>query len=183
MSYSPHCLKIKIPYMRSNLYNIGETGPAGGIIFYVNNDINSDWKYLEAAPKDYGRITDYNFSLRNWGCNGQTIGLTQTIVGSGDFNTQQIINNCTDSNIPAKLCNDLIINGYDDWYLPSKDELELIYSNVYLQNLANYKTGGFWSSSEINSSDVWYFGMGTMSYPISYTKNSSGGTSVGGGWG
>ena len=164
-------------------FSVGDIGPAGGVIFYVNTDPNSDWEYLEASPKDYGNITDYSFSLRNWGCNGQTIGNTQTSLGSGEANTMQIINSCSDGNIPAKLCNDIIINGFDDWFLPSKDELGLIYTHVYLQNLANYKTGGFWSSSEINANNVWYYPMGSSSQPVSYTKNSSGGTSIGGGWG
>lgn len=29
----------------------------------------------------------------------------------------------------AKFCRDLVLNGYDDWYLPASDELEILYRN------------------------------------------------------
>lgn len=36
-----------------NEYNIGDTGPAGGLIFYINPNYETDgWRYLEAAPGD-----------------------------------------------------------------------------------------------------------------------------------
>jgi hypothetical protein len=32
------------------VYAIGETGPAGGLIFYDKGDNSDGWRYLEAAP-------------------------------------------------------------------------------------------------------------------------------------
>ena len=63
----------------------------------------------------------------------------------------------------AKLCDDLVLGGYNDWYLPSKDELNQLYLN-------KTEIGGFgdiqsyWSSSEINNLAAWrqYFGNGTQ---------------------
>jgi hypothetical protein len=63
-------------------------------------------------------------------------------------NTLEIVNSCPSTNIAAQICNDLDLNGYTDWYLPSIDELNILYTN---RNLIG---GGFifddyWSSTEI----------------------------------
>jgi hypothetical protein len=57
--------------------------------------------------------------------------------------------NCTDPSTAAKLADSFLSGGYDDWFLPSQGELELVYTNLYAQGLVtlgNY----YWSSSENN---------------------------------
>lgn len=57
-----------------------------------------------------------------------------------------------------KLCKDLAYNGYSDWELPTKNELDHIYTNLYLNNiggLSNY----YWSSTENDFNDAWYWRM------------------------
>ena len=57
------------------VYEIGDTGPAGGLIFYVNENDSDEWHYLEAAPGDQGRNVA-------WGCSGTVIdGADGTGVG------------------------------------------------------------------------------------------------------
>ncbi|MCK5806730.1 MAG: DUF1566 domain-containing protein, partial [Lentisphaeria bacterium] len=51
-----------------------------------------------------------------------------------------------DGNYAAKLCQDLDLNGYDDWFLPSKYELLELYSAHH--NVGWFGSGYFWSSTE-----------------------------------
>jgi len=59
------------------------------------------------------------------------------------------------SDYAAKICQDAEVNGYDDWFLPSKDELNLIYENLHLKGAGGYSSGIYWSSSETHSRYAW----------------------------
>ena len=77
---------------------------------------------LIAAPFDQ--------EYAQWGCSGTTIsGADGTAIGRGAQNTIDIVTGCTNADIAAKRCFDLELNGYSDWYLPSKDELNKLYIN------------------------------------------------------
>jgi hypothetical protein len=133
-------------------YAIGDTGPAGGWIFYDKGSYSDGWRYLEAAPSDQSSdgIQWYN------GSNIET-GATGTEVGTGKTNTTLIVNAQGDGSYAAKLCDDLSItnNGvsYDDWFLPSIDELNLIYQNLYVSGISDFVYNYYWSSSETVSED------------------------------
>ncbi len=47
----------------------------------------------------------------------------QRDIGFGNANTNAIVNNCTEANTAAKICSELSLNGYDDWFLPTTHEL------------------------------------------------------------
>ncbi|MHB8277094.1 MAG: protein kinase domain-containing protein [Candidatus Humimicrobiaceae bacterium] len=132
-------------------YDIGDTGPAGGLIFYVNPDNEADgWKYLEAAPSDQSTgIQWYNGSY-------VTTNATATAVGIGQANTQTIVNIQGSGTYAAQLCNDLTVGGYSDWFLPSKDELKEMYVNLYLKGLGGFASDYYWSSSENDAYPAWY---------------------------
>lgn len=92
---------------------------AGGIIFYLENDGTG----LVAATKDQ--------SAAAWGCNGIYLnGNISTAFGTGATNTQEIISECSDSGIAARICDDLTFGGFDDWYLPSVGELAVMWENL-----------------------------------------------------
>jgi hypothetical protein len=87
------------------------------------------------------------------------IGGTHIQIGYGKLNTQIIVNYYGSGDYAAKRCYDLVLNGYDDWYLPSKSELQMMCLNQNL--IGGFKTGvncSYWSSSEINYLRVWYNG-------------------------
>ncbi len=128
----------------TTLSGIGDTA-GGGIIFYLDGKGGG----LVAAASDQSPGV-------KWGCMGTSISTTKTIVGSGAENTQAIITVCTESGIAAKLCDNLVLNGYDDWFLPSKDELKLMYDNLHQQGFGGFSNSNYWSSSEFNSSNSWY---------------------------
>ena len=138
------------------LYEIGDSGPAGGIVFYVDA---SGLHGLEAAPADQS-------SEVPWGCYGKHIyGADGLAVGTGAQNTADILAGCTESPIAAEIAHTYSLNGYTDWFLPSRDELNLL----YLQKLVvgGFATGGrYWSSTEYGSDEAWYqnFGDGRQDY-------------------
>ena len=148
-------------------YNIGDTGPADGLIFYINPNYATDgWKYLEAAPNDFpGDNNDYFIPWHN-GNNVDTVA-TATAIGTGMSNTQKIVDIQGNGSYAAKLCSDLTQGGYSDWFLPSKDELNLMCENLYLKGLGSFEPDFYLSSSEFDAGHAWYrfFGLG---YPANH---------------
>ncbi|WP_431137595.1 hypothetical protein [Psychroserpens mesophilus] len=53
--------------------------------------------------------------------------------------------------VAAKICSDLNLNGFDDWYLPSIGELELVYTNLFSQGFGDFS--GSTASNLASSSD------------------------------
>ena len=109
-------------------YEVGDVGPAGGWIFYVDSLNEFDWDYLEAAPVITGAYPTMNgnFAMAD---------TLPSYIGTGDVNTDKIlINNLTYSanNQVLAVMQALTwdFGGYNDWYIPSFSELELVRTTV-----------------------------------------------------
>jgi hypothetical protein len=127
----------------------------GGIIAYIlqSGDPGYDANVphgLIAAPADQSTGTD-------WGCYGIAIsGADGTALGTGNQNTIDIMAGCASAGIAARICGDLVLNSFSDWYLPSKDELNKLYLNQtavggFLSGAGIY----YYSSSETSATNVW----------------------------
>jgi hypothetical protein len=126
-------------------YAIGETGPAGGIVFYDKGDNSGGWQYMEAAPAS---TEGKNIQ---WAANSGSVRGTSTEIGTGKQNTQAIMNFAlqTGENMAAaRFCDRLQYGGYDDWFLPSKAELGIMYLNLKMEGIGGFREGSYWSSSE-----------------------------------
>lgn len=87
------------------------------------------------------------------------VGSYGTGVGFGNANTNLIVQvQGGGYTYAAKLCADLTLNGFSDWYLPSKDELLKLYLN---NNAIGNFSGYFWSSSEISNVTAWSVNLDT----------------------
>jgi len=125
----------------------------GGIIFYIDG---SGAHGLIAAPKDQSE------GIAWW--NGEFIvtGATATAVGKGQANTNKIIAAQGAGDYAATLAAKLVLNGYSDWFLPSRDELNLMYKNIGpgapppLTNIGGFGYDNYWSSSEYGNDGAWY---------------------------
>ncbi len=121
----------------------------GGLLFYLDDlDTIPGVKGMVAAPSDQS-------SEAEWGCFSIIIaGADGQAVGSGEQNTLDIEAGCAEVNIAAELCVELILDGFDDWFLPSKDELNLMYNNLYLAGFGGFAAAFYWSSTEGSSSSA-----------------------------
>ncbi len=71
-------------------------------------------------------------------------------INSGFNNTNALVN-CMGSgtfNYAAKICDDLVLGGYNDWVLPSQDELNLLYQNKTA--IGGFSANNYWNSSTAN---------------------------------
>ena len=61
-----------------------------------------------------------------------------------------------DWNAAKTACDELILNGYSDWRLPTKDELNRLYVNLKMVGVGNLANRYYWSSSEGDGYGAWY---------------------------
>ena len=120
----------------------------GGIIAYIfqQNDpgyVEGEIHGLIAAPSDQSNgITWYNGS--------SILTFASAIaLGTGAANTDSIVAKYGTGPYAAKLCYDLVLDGYNDWYLPSQDELNKLYLNKDF--IGGFGSFSYWSSSEYNA--------------------------------
>ena len=145
---------------KKNKLTIGQSYQ-GGIIFYIDA---SGKHGLIAAPGDQGQAP--------WGCPSTVIsGADGSIIGTGCQNTIDIMNSCSTAGIAARLCGDLVLGGYSDWYLPSKDELNKLYINrVAIGGFAN---DYYWSSSQ-NCNDMYMDEIGLYAWWVLFNTGEQG---------
>jgi len=166
----------------TDFYNIGETGPGGGVVFYYSAagfpcgpTLAALCRYLEASPSGWSGGTDPSrpwaqTSLQSTRVTNGIDTATATAIGTGYKNTVLIINqgNSDSSTAAAPLAQSYRGGGLSDWYLPSYDEIFALYTNRAI-------VGGFqlspnyWPSSEHvnpanNGATALSFNTGTNQY-------------------
>lgn len=151
--------------LTTKVYSIGDAGPAGGLVFYDKGFYSDGWRYLEAAPSDIGGFVFGYYRPDKE--NSNVVG-TSLAVGSGKYNTEGLVKQMDMDGkaysassgedlkeYAARKCLDYEHGGYDDWYLPSKDELNLMYENLHKNGLGSFANSSYWSSSEDYAYDAW----------------------------
>jgi hypothetical protein len=147
-------------------YKIGDNGPAGGIVFHTTD---GGIHGLEAQT--------FNAFFGPWGCVGAPPrGATNRSVGSGERNTATIVFSCQDLSA-AGVVYDNTYDGYSDWYLPSIDELALLYAERFLPGLAGgFEAEYYWSSSRSTSTPgfalAWSF-IGVSDSALQFPSNEA----------
>jgi len=115
----------------------------GGLVFYNDGTGHG----LISAPSDQS-------TSASWGCSETDIS-TQEGIYTGASNTNSIIENCATTGIAAQICSDLVLDTYSDWYMPSKDELNLMYINLKANGYGSFPSGYYLSSSQYDEFFVW----------------------------
>ena len=148
-------------------YIVGDPGPGGGTIFYVNMRRPAGSQYFEAACAGWQHncVSGYADPQAVWGCIGDQIpGAEGTAIGTGEQNTLDILAGCLTEDIAARLADayTVTVNSvvYEDWFLPSKDELLAMYA---------IRTEGFSPYSYLSSSETVH----TTSWAVAFPSGSS----------
>ena len=144
----------------SSTFSVGQVY-GGGIIFYVDN--TGQHGLISSTSDQSASIQWYN--------GGYTVtGATGTGIGTGPTNTTNILSAQGSGSYAAYIASQTS-NGYSDWYLPSLDELNLMYSNLFVKNLGNFVATFYWSSTEKNQNEAWVIDFAHNS-SFGYWKNN-----------
>jgi uncharacterized protein (TIGR02145 family) len=143
----------------SSYLSVGQTFQ-GGIIFYLADDGQSGLI-----------VTASNIGTTKFGCEGTEIGGTSQGLWSGKQNTDRILSVCSESNTASAMCASYVHQGYDDWYLPSWDELIVMRQNLHNNGIGNF-SWWLWSSSEVDANRANSHDMSCGAY---LSKSSQGG--------
>jgi hypothetical protein len=151
----------------SSTYKVGDTGPAGGLIFYDKGNSIGGWRYLEAAPEDAGIAKYMTEAPHEFSGEAGNIWRNKLVkdeareLGRGKVNSSDVMEIAQlrggGFNWAVQLCDTYELNGFDDWFLPSRDELNFMYGNLYMQSLGDLKGESYWSSTGYwNTGQAWF---------------------------
>lgn len=138
-----NCPEVAQPYYSSIIHHMIYAGPSGvkagqwyhgGVVFYADGSGNG----LISTVEDQGYC--------QWGGEGITTSATSTTNGTS--NTTKIVSKLGAGNYAAYKCDTLKMGGYNDWFMPSNDELDLLYQN---KDTVGTFVDGYWSSTENTS--------------------------------
>lgn len=160
-------------------YSINDVGPAGGIIFITpSTPGNRTGLYFEVArlPSEVNRRWATGVAM-----NLSVPGARRMAIGDGAANTAAIASqagNVAESSA-AVYASEYSVNGFSDWFLPSKDELfELYDSQVLIVEMLQLDKDEreisevYWSSSEDDADSSWNQGFSGILRP--YPRLSQG---------
>ncbi|MDR2193487.1 MAG: hypothetical protein LBP19_03335 [Treponema sp.] len=154
-------------HAQQEIYSVGDRGPAGGIIFFDKGIFSDGWRYLEVAPPEtefesqwgpggvkVNVITNPDGSLKDF--EFEAVGYfyifgTGLTIGSGKRNTQLIIEQSRvqgENGHAAQTCINMKYNGFADWFMPSRDEMNIMYRNLVQSGLVSFNNKSYWSSSQ-----------------------------------
>lgn len=149
-------------------YPIGAPGPGGGLVFFDAGKHQSWGRYLEVAPVECEGVrlawkpnTAVISALYVNDVRGFTAAQKRILakaVGSGKTNTELIVNKYRTRLMYAALfAKNLVCGEVDDWFLPSKDELDLVFNNLKALDspLGGFDKGYYWTSSEYDNQNTW----------------------------
>jgi hypothetical protein len=168
------CAGVGVGDACSNGVLYGGTGYAGlGTFKYMTTPGHCSGfvnNYTEFTPTCTGATDDPVYQWANE--SGTTAWEVNTGVASttdGASNTTTLAVNYTDTDA-ARYCQNMTYpaGGYTDWYLPAKDELNLILYAMHLAGKGNFVSSIYWSSTEVSLYDVWSqnFNVGSQGYHL-----------------
>ena len=131
---------------------VGDIGPGGGIVFFVDTADEHPFEFLEAAKSNWYQGQDrdgYTACLR---ANGNPISDTQTAIGTGEATTDLLMNICNLNPTYDYVENQRTVvhyvdaynyKGLNDWFIPSWDEMQAVISAHNLDLGVGLRNSGY----------------------------------------
>ncbi len=140
----------------------------GGVVFWLDGSKNHG---LVCAVNDLGYTSwgDLNFSYES-----------SDLIGEGEQNTAGLVLLSSVEGSAIDICSELNLNGFSDWFLPNKKELEFIAFSKAKINVASSNNGGgvfthdaYWSSSTYFDTDAYAYNcnVNTGDFDVVYRSN------------
>jgi hypothetical protein len=168
----------------------GPQGPAGvgGFVHYIGEVFGGGvifhlWKDNSGA--EHGLVVDLNdlSGASGWSNVDNTlIGLSAQSYWNGLGNSNSIVSQIGHTSSAAVLCLNSTSSGQSDWYLPSIQELNMLWNNYFnvsmtfsqIPGTTQMDPSGYWSSTEYDINSAWgmAFDSGTTYANSSYNKNT-----------
>ena len=159
---NPSCSNAATPVCR-----VGDIGPGGGIVFYDAGKTEWWGRFLEIAPQSCEGVRlpwrPASKTNRVYETSGFAVTRLKTkFIGMGRLNTQEIVAAFGANSYAAKFADDLVCGDKSDWFLPSKDELDIAFNRLAQNRVGGNDTpvGGFnkgyyWTSSIYDFKTAW----------------------------
>jgi len=142
---------------------VGDVGPAGGRIIYVNPNASNEYDYVEAAPSDIASTV--------W-CSGSK---ATTLIGGTHILRRQADAAQSHSVIQHRNCTtgggldayNYSANGFTGWGVPNIGLVQLMRTSLFNNNIGNFASVSYMTSNEQDQNDVITVNMadGTLAYP------------------
>lgn len=137
--------ELEITTEAEGTYSLFDTGPGGGLVFLDLGNYDKGWRYMEALNIKNPYYNNTFWFDHEYIPVGTLPAIGQGEINSYKFNTQKrAINQQSSMQVLANLK----INEYQDWFLPSIDELIEIREKLFLNDLGGFEEGPYWSSTE-----------------------------------
>ncbi len=151
---SPLNIRLEKYCGTTTTYAIGDTGPGNGIVFYDKGQYSDGWRYMEVIATDMPSV--------QWGCLGSlTSSASPSLSGmlnsvrianfhdaTGFYQNPSACNSANDGTVAARSALSWQSSGITDWFLPSEQEMQLIYTNLGSAGLGNFSANPYWTSTE-----------------------------------
>ena len=145
------CIKVGIAIPdtvpAAPLHFIGEKYQ-GGVIFSISLDGKSG---LISAINDANTLPVYWETLS--GHSVYMTGASGIIIGAGPSNTALMLASAAAKDFAVKYCDTLVVDGFDDWFMPSEKELAAMWSKR--DDIGNFADKTYWSSTEVTGTYNW----------------------------
>lgn len=135
--------------MDSPTFYVGNPAPNSGVIVYDKGNDEGGWRYLQMASED---IETNGGFFTGIGCECSSINYASNNLGSGYETTQNLVNTGCGSTWLTEI-SAATLNGFSDWYIPTIEELELVFSSFQGINstaFSSFQSGYYWTTTPAN---------------------------------